>query len=301
MNLKKLAALSSIGLGILVGSTGCSLQCEENEEDNGTTCVAKPLKFVQASNPKVSRVNYRSGGSLDLAVVNGSITIVRGEGDQVVVESTPRTGKPQETPDEEFTAELEDLNERTLVEGNAQGDTIVTAPGGGFKSVSVVVRLPPAFNGTIKLSQGNGSTKINDSAGATAIDVLSENGSCDLRGSTSVVSTLVNCENGSVSVDGVADYVNIIAGNGDLFVHLASISGGGGEITADNGDIELALPLGDSYSVQARAGSSVDFQNPNGCTVSEAAVNSKTLSCGQGGPVYQVEALRTGATISASY
>lgn len=300
MNLLKLAALSCLGLGILTGASGCSLQCAENEEDNGTTCIAKPLKFVQASEPKVTRVNYRSGGMLDLVVNNGSISVVNGTEDQVVVESTPRTGKPEETPPEDFTAELEDLNDRTVVEGNDDGDTIVVAPGGGFNSVSVVVRLPPGFNGQIKLSQGNGSTEVRGVANATSLDVFSDNGSCDIRGATSVVSTVVRCENGSTSVDGVADYVNIIADNGDLFVHLASISGGGGQIKAGNGDIELALPSGD-FSVQARAGALVNFQNPTGCTVAEAAVNSKTLTCGAGGPVYEVEALRSGAEILASY
>ncbi|MGE0324618.1 MAG: hypothetical protein AB7K71_08095 [Polyangiaceae bacterium] len=298
MNAFKLLTLSCLALGILVNTTGCA-ECSKNEETGGTTC--KSLKYVQAANPKVTEVNYQAGASLDVKTVNGDITIVNGSTDTVVVETTPRVGKAHDTPEEEFTAALEALNDQTEVSGDASGNAVVRAPGGGVDSVSVVVKLPPGFNGTIKLNQGNGTTEVKGVAGATALDIFSDNGSCDIRAATSVVSTTVNCDNGSTSVTGLANDVNITAGNGDLFVEVASPGGNGGTIFADNGDIELAVPASGNFSVQASATNSVDMGNPSTCTINEAASNSKTLTCNQGGANYVVTADGPGADILVSY
>ncbi len=298
MNAFKLLTLSCLALGILVNTTGCA-ECTENDDTGGVTC--KSLKYVQASEPKITRVNYQSGASLDVKTVNGGITVVNGSEDVVVVETTPRVGKAHDTPEEDFTTALEQLNADTQVSGDANGNAVVRAPGGGVDSVSVVVRLPPGFNGTIKLTQGNGSTEVKGVQGATALDVYSDNGSCDIRGATSVVSTSVNCDNGSTSVTGVANDVNITAGNGDLFVEVASPGGSGGKIFADNGDIELAVPASGNFSVQAQATGTVDMGNPSSCSINEAAANSKTLTCNDGGANYEVIADGPGADILVSY
>lgn len=293
----KFLTLSCLAFGILAGTSGCA-ECSDNDS-GGVTC--KSLKYVQASEPKVTRVNYQPGGSLDVSTVNGKITIVNGSEDTIVVETTPRTGKAHDTPDEDFTATLTDLNDRTQVNGDEFGNAVVRAPGGGVDAVAVVVRLPSGFNGTVKLNQGNGATDVEGVQRATALDIFSDNGSCDIRGATTVTSARVHCDNGGVTVTGVADGVDILAGNGDLFVEVASPGGSGGTITAENGDIDLAVPESASFSVQATAGEAVDFGNPASCSVQEAAVNSKTLTCGGGGANYVVNAQGSGASVRVSY
>lgn len=301
----KLLTATALGFGLLATANACEVSdCEDGEEtvtgtedagvvedqssdDDGECVQFKSLKkFV--GNTKEADWTYSAGRNLTIDSTNGRVTVKNGSSADGKIETTPFVFRAYDTPDEEVASNLEGIAHGA----SGSDDITVSSGGGGNRGADIEVTLPSGFNGTITVRVGNGGLDIEGVAGATALDVFSDNGSCDIEAGPTVTNTKVNCDNGSTTVYNVANDVDIFAGNGSLEVALAGVGGNGGTIGTDNGSITLWMPNAGDYSVQATSDSDVvSFGTPPGtCSENAAADNSKTLTCGAGGPNYVVTA-----------
>jgi len=142
---------------------------------------------------------------------------------------------------------------------------------------------------------------VNSVGQGIALDVRtgSDLGECKIQAAASVTNSEVHCGD-LVELWDVSDRVNVSTKDSNVIddaisVRLAGVSAGspGGTITSQDGTINLWLPFGQLFSVQAQSAAD-GLVNVNGtpaeCSVAEAAATSKTLSCGTGGPNYVVTA-----------
>ena len=306
-----------LATGLLVSMPGCELtSCEdedapadtsdagegseettgnESDEDNeGCIRFESLKKFVGTSETK--QVGWNDGGKLRIESRNGRVTVKAGSGDTFDVEFTPFSWRGHSKKDQAI-AEIENkLNK--VADGDGSGGALVkTSRKSGSSSglgADIVVTLPAGFNGAIEIEQDNGFIDVQSVGSATSLNVENTGaGDCEINGNSTVTSTTVNCDF-DIEVYNVADSVNVHAkGLGDVTVSIASANAGGGNITADKGDVALTMPASGTYSVQATAnaeGTVNEGSVPSGCMTQEAAANSKTVSCGAGGPNYVVSA-----------
>ena len=126
-------------------------------------------------------------------------------------------------------------------------------------------------------------------------------GDCSVSGASSVTQTTAACD-GEVVVTGVVDNVDLtstgLETNVGLELDLASISDSatGGTINSDDGDVLLTVPANGNFSILALTQQGVVDTGtlPNDCEEQVAEERSKTVTCGTGGPEYEVNACLDG-------
>jgi hypothetical protein len=292
---------------LLAGTTGCEGACKEDEETQGTTCIAKSLTRWEGSKFNgQSDTAWTSAKNVTVDGVFGKITVVAGTGDKVEVDYSPFSWRAH---DGEADA-VDDMENslKTEVTTDASGNFLVRsfreAPYGSSLGTDMVVKLPAGFDARLTVnnrgsgdigSKGEFDVDIDSVASATALDVRagSNLGDCTVNGAPSVTSSEVHC--GSlVKLFNVSDAVNASTSSGvgdGIELSLAGISAnGGGTIEAENGDIVISLPSTGAYSVQATSSSDGTVTvgtPPAGCTVEGQDSRSQTLACGTG-PNYTV-------------
>lgn len=252
-------------------------------------CTAKTLEEFEGE-PVALAVDYTPGQAMKVTGLNGEIRFEDGgRAGEVHVLFKPFTFDGYDQEDEARDAIANDLH-IALGEDN-QGDVhaAVTKDGGGSLGAHVIVSLPPEFDDLIHIDNKNGQVDVEYVAGATELSVYNRGaGDCLIAGQPAIRKTNVVC-GFDVRVTDVADAVTVRSdGIGDVTVSIASVAAGsgGGDIRADNGDVDLTVPASTSdFSVQASAygGGVVNAGSPPaGCQVAAAADNAKTLSCGAG-------------------
>lgn len=309
--------MTVLGAGLMTAAAGCELgACEDeaepaasdagsgaeetegnesSEDKEGCVQFESLKKFVGTSETK--QVSWATGGKVRIDSRNGRVVVKAGSAaDLISVEFTPFSWRGH-TKRDEAVAEIENKLEK-VADGDGSGGALVkTSRKSGSTSglgADIVVTLPSNFDGILEIEQDNGFVEVQSVASASAISLTNTGaGDCEISAGPSVKSTTVKCDF-DIAVYNVADAVSVHStGLGDVDVALASVAAGsaGGSVKADKGSVKFTVPGSDVFSVQATATGTVDMGTPpSGCTVNEAAANSKTLACGTGGPNYVVTA-----------
>ena len=306
--------LVTMGTLLIAGTTGCEVACTENEEKQGTTCVAKSLTRYTGQE-FTQEAAWQSGGKVDVSGIFGNVRVVAGDAtDKVVVTFLPFSYRAH---DQEEDA-VRDMNEalKTEVVSDGQNGVIVRAfregTHGSSLGAQMTVYLPAGFDAQLVVNNdgdGNVSTaedfdvEIDSVVGATLLEVSagSDLSECHVQGAPSVTSSKVHCGD-FVELYNVSDFVEVTTDDTNvlddaIIVSLASISAnGGGSITSADGSIHVTLPVTGVYSVQAQSADD-GMVNINGqpaeCSIVESDppdARSRTLACGSGGPNYTVTA-----------
>ena len=303
--------LVTMGAFLLTASSGCEVACKDDEEKQGTTCIAKSLKRFTANQPGNDSATWTPGGTITVDGVFGNIVVEATSADNTV--NVTSTAFSYRGHDQEADA-IRDMEEALKTEAVEDGSGVLVrswreGTHGSSLGADLFIKIPSSFDGVLKvLNRGNGDVgskgefdlEVNSLGSAIALDVStgSDLGKCNIHGAPSVTQSDVHCGS-HVWLRQVTDSVNVSTTFGAvideaIYVEWASMSAGsGGTITSEDGDILLILPPGNTFSIQAQSSADgvVDVvNNPAECTVDEAAATAKTLSCGAGGPNYVVTA-----------
>lgn len=309
--LRSLVSLLSVGAAT-VALVGCEVTDCKTEEGKDAKC-AESLKAFEAT-PEVIEHKYVAGASLTIDGVYGDITILPGEAGTVSTTFKPFNyrGHDQET---DARRELDDNLDRNA-DADADGNITVTTDRhdatNGLGS-HITVRIPPEFDGTLIVQNAGdgvinqGLIDIQTTAEATTLNVVNHGlGNCQVlageEDEASIVSSLtdvdVRCE-ASILVRGVNDNVVVLgessAFHNDIIVEIMSIGpdATGGQIEGPNSHVQVTFPLAGDYEVVSHAegvGAHIGTVRPGEC---EEVVSDETdlqLTCGAGGPVYDVSA-----------
>ena len=304
--------LVALGIGSLLGASGCELQSCETEEGQSAVCLKSLTRFGGAEiTPEP--LPYSAGMNVTVDGIYGDITVVEGTAGEVSVVFEPFNYRAHDAED----AARDELENNFDHSFEASGNGIVATTGrhdatNGLGS-DVTIYLPPEFDGALVLqNDSNGPINPGDVdarfvGAATSVDVSTDSlGNCSVDGSASLVSTRAHCD-GEIVVTGVSDAVEVASTglSGAVRVTLSSVAdanNAGGTITSEDGDIEVSFPSGADFSVQAAAtedasvsASSLD----DACVADVAADSAKTYTCGAGGPNYVVTAGTHGVGPSA--
>jgi hypothetical protein len=299
-------AVASVALG------GCEVTDCKTEEGKDAKC-AESLEAYEAT-PEVSDTDYVAGASLTIDGVYGDITILPGEAGTVSTTFKPFNyrGHSQETDARLELDENLDLSMDTDADGNI---TVTTERHGATNGLGshITVRIPPEFDGTLIVKNSGdgvinqGLIDIQTTAEAKTLNVVNHGlGNCQVlageKDEPSIVSSLtdvdVRCE-ASILVRGVNDNVVVLgessAFHNDIIVEIMSIgpSATGGQIDGPNSSVQVTFPVAGDYEVVTHAsdeGTRIARVETGDC---DAPVNDETdlqLTCGAGGPVYDVSA-----------
>lgn len=311
--LRSLVSLLSVGIAS-VALGGCEVTDCKTDDGKDAKC-AESLKAFEAT-PEETDTDYVAGASLTIQGVYGDITILPGTTGTVSTTFKPFNyrGNSQET---DARREMDENLDRT-VDTDADGNiTVTTDRNGGTNGLGshITVRIPPEFDGTIIVeNEGDGVLNpglidIKTVAESTTLNVVNHGlGNCQvLRNDDeepSIVSNLVDVDvrcQASIVVRGVNDNVVVKsvspAFHSDVIVEIMSISENatGGLITGDDSNVQVTFPAAGDYSVTTRTSGEAAHMgkveiDPDAC---EATVDDETsldLTCGAGGPVYDVRA-----------
>jgi len=304
---------SSVSLLALCGSTvllgGCEAKDCTTEEGNDAVCAAS-LKVFEAQ-PQTLEQDYLDGAQVNIKGLYGDILVRVGSPGVVSAEFTPFNYRG-EGEDLEAKQELED-NIDLAAETDADGNVTISVGRHGATNglgSHITVSLPPEFNGPLVV-ENDGEGVINQGAidvsfvgDSTVLNVVNHGlENCNiLRGTDSepvapsaLTSVDVRC-GADITVRGVNDDVVVHSAaefHSNIRVEIASVSAtsNGGRINGDDTSIELILPEGGNFNVDASVGAGATIKNldlPASCEASVDEPSAKLLSCGTGGAVYQV-------------
>lgn len=278
------------GIGLLWTTTSCE-KCEVSTQDGSETKTQSGFCSVnrfQASNARHASATLGDGKNVTLSSINGNVTVKAGSGSDVSATFHAFVYRAFNTADSEIQKDFDMLV--TSASADTDGNvTVSTSRKNGAHSTlgaDFDVTIPSSLSGSFTVNQNNGEVDVSSVGAATAVSIKADNGG-------------VNATAGSS-----AKTVGVSSDNGDVALSIGAVPDGatGGTISTKNGDIALTLPSSGAYSVTATGIDSVDFGSPpNGCTVQEAAANSKTLVCNGGGATYNTTARGPGASVKAIY
>jgi hypothetical protein len=307
-----LSAVSVFSLGVsslLLG--GCEVTDCKTDEGNDAKC-AESLKAFEAGE-SVETVPYVDGANVTIHGLYGDIAILPGTAGKVTTNFKPFNyrGHDQE---EDARRELEEnLDLRVDHDLDGTGDVTITTDRhdatNGLGS-HITVRLPPEFNG-ILIVENEGNGVINQ--GLIDVDFVGEATTLNVTNhglqlcsvlrdyEPSSVSNLndvnVQCE-ADIIVRGVSDNVVVRSASpsfhSDVVVEITSVSADaiGGSIIGDNSNVQVTFPVVGDYSVEASAGADASMSKVEAgeCEVSSHDETELSLTCGAGGPIYEISA-----------
>lgn len=302
----RILSVSVLGLGLMVSTAGCE-QCEipaddgDTEETRAGFCSVN--KFVGSKRNEAQ--SWESGGKVSIEGRNGQIRVIRGNATAVSATFEPFVFRAHNVDEDAVRKNFEEI-ETTVTK--AGGDILVkTSRQSGAPSslgADIVVELPPAFDGDLSIVQRNGSVTVRFVGDAALLDIRSDNGSIEASTADVPVVSLAG-KNGSVTAEvGRADALDMRTDRGDVKVDISEVAAdaAGGTIETGRGDVSLTVPQSGAFSVLATALEAVDFGSlPATCEEQVAAVNSKTLTCNEGGGQFEVNADGTGSQVTVSY
>lgn len=280
----------AVGAGLVLSTAACE-QCKISSKDGNETKEETGFCSVnrfQAGNAREASATLGDGKNLTIESINGNVTVAAGSGTDVSATFKAFVYRAYNTEESEVQKDFDLLV--TTADADADGNvTVSTSRKSGAKNTlgaDFDVRVPSGLSGAFVVNQNNGAVDVSSVGSASSVSVASDNGGVD-----------VNTGSNAASVD-------VSSANGDVKVVIGGVPTGatGGTIGAEFGDVSLTLPTSGGYSVEATAKESVDFGTPpTGCEVSEAAANSKTLTCNGGGAAFKANATGSGSKLSASY
>jgi hypothetical protein len=259
--------------------------------------VAGESTELYEGEPVSKSTPWESGQNLIIDGLNGKIEVVRGEAGKVSATFEPSTLRGADE-DAEADAEMKELLALRVEEDSSGNVLVKTSKSGGSSSLGarITVRLPPEFNGGLRVDQRNGDVLLKHVGSAESLQITnSGTGFCKVAGAPSIKVTEIRC-GWDVEVLNVADKVSVSSDNtlgATVRVGWAELSASAGDssVSLDSGDIELLLPKDAEYTLQAQGqnGGVVAFDPlPTGCTADEASSASKSLRCGSATEVPRV-------------
>ena len=293
-NLSSLAVLGCLA----VLCTGCEVSdCSPEDESKGVCVQGESLTEFKGTET-TDTVDWTPGMPLSVDGMNGEISIKQGTAGKVSVLFKPftfRGASKRAEADEDLTVHFQKAV--TTTDG-VVGVRTSRSGGGSSIGAHMDISIPPEFDSSITLKNGNGNIEVFFVGNATTLDARHDSsaaGDCEVRGGPMLFKTTVVCAF-EARVSGVQDDVDVSTrgAGGDITVSIASVAAeaAGGTITSESGDVSVTMPAAGGYSVQAQAnkdGVVNEGTLPSVCTVNAAATNSKTVSCGTG-PNYTVKA-----------
>jgi len=260
----------------------------------GSGCTVETAKDFRGP-PEDQRADWSAGRTLRVQGLNGEIRLESGSPAEVKVTFKPFAIDGYTKEDEARDAMAKHLKKSLSADANGNIVVVTDKDGGGTGlGAHMVVYLPPEFDSSIVVENGNGEVEIDFVGNASVLNVKNNGaGDCLIEGAPSIKASVVSCSF-DTRLTNVADSVDIRTGLGDITASLASVSAGttASYIAATDGNVNLTMPASGGYSVQAKAfggGKVNEGSLPAGCTVNAAADNSKTVSCATG-PNYVVNA-----------
>lgn len=310
--LSVLACLSVSALSLALA--GCEVTDCKTEEGRDAKCAESLEQFTAPEH--IVDVDYVDGASVTIDGKYGDIAVLRGSPGVVSVKFKPFNWRGH---GQEADAEQE-LEENLILDVSEDDDgniTVTTDRDGATNGLGshITVYLPPEYSGTL-IAKNAGDGAINPGyvdvqyvAEASELNVENHGlGRCFvLRGDDdkpSVVTNLtevdVRCE-ADIIVRGVSDNVYVRntspAFRSDVVVELTSVSAdaNGGTVIGDNSNVQLTLPDGYDFDVLATAtgGARIGKLESADCDVAVDEDTEVQLTCGSGGPVYEVRARDT--------
>jgi hypothetical protein len=289
----------------------CEVTDCKTEEGNDAKC-AESLE-VHEGEPQSETLAYEVGQNITIQGIYGDIYVTGGDEAEVGVTFKPFNYRGN-SQDEEAQLELAE-NLDLAVTSDAEGITISAGRHDATNGLGshITVTLPPEFNGTLVV-QNEGDGPINQGhidiqyvAEATTLNVVNHglehcwvlraDGMDDVPIEPSLLTdTDVRCA-ADIYVRGVNDNVYIDsrdpAFHSDVVVEIASISASatGGEIKGADSDVRVYFPVAGDYGISASAGENgahIGTVRPGDCEEVSSDETSAELTCGAGGPVYQV-------------
>lgn len=280
--------LSILTAASALSSVACE-KCQVQSNDGSTTTTKSGYCSVKKFVPqdRTASAALGDGKNVTIKSVNGNVTVSAG-GTEVKATFHPFVYRAFNVSDSELQKNWDQLVTTATADASGNVTVSVTRKDGAPNTLGADfdVQIPSSFAGAFTVDQNNGDTDVHSVAGATSVSITSDNGGI------------------TVNAGSTASTVNVTADTGDVTVDIDAVPDGatGGTISTNFGDVVLRLPSTGSYAVPATAKDSVNFGTaPSGCTVEEAAVNSKTLSCNGSGAVFNVSADGVGSTVTASY
>lgn len=279
-----------IGAVALSSLSGCALQCEENEAESGGKCIAKPLKRFN-DDAVVEYLDYTPDMAVSIVGDNAALDVIRGTvNDQIAVTFKPFVWRAQDASD----AHIQDGWDEVTVNATGTDTSILVevVSDVDVASADIIVELPADFQGSVDALNGSDGTALGDH------DLTFKVSSATLTNLTLRNKVL----GANVEFTAAADVLDVTS-RGDIVGTLSGVADGAtGDISADD-NVSLSVPSDAIFVLQATAGETVDFGSPPGeCSVSEAAANSKTLSCNDAdgdSPAYSASA--EDGTVSVDY
>jgi hypothetical protein len=307
--LKAVSVLSLSASSFVLG--GCEVTDCKTDEGKDAKC-AESLTAFEATE-QVEDTDYVDGASITINGLYGDIAVLPGDAGTVSTTFKPFNyrGHSQEADARRELEENLDLDVSSDDDGNITITTDRHDATNGLGS-HITVRIPPEFNGTL-IVQNDGDGAINPGlidvktvAESTTLNVVNHGlGRCNvLRGEDdepSIVSNLtdvdVRCE-ADIIVRGVNDNVVVKsispAFHSDVVVEIMSVSANaaGGSITGDDSSVQVTLPAGGDYEVVASGSGGAHIGNveSDDCDVPVSDDTDLQLTCGAGGPIYELSA-----------
>ncbi|HKY39511.1 MAG TPA: hypothetical protein VJN18_26410 [Polyangiaceae bacterium] len=304
------ASVSVLSLWALVLG-GCEVTDCKTEEGKDATC-AESLKVHEGESQSES-VPYAVGQNVTIQGIYGDIFVTGGDEAEVAAIFKPFNyrGHDQDVEAERELAENLDL----AVVSDADGITISASRHDAANGLGshITVALPPEFNGVLFV-QNDGDGPINQGnidvsyvGEATTLNVVNhglencnilrpEGRDDELLEASTLTDTDVRC-GADIYVRGVSDNVYVDsrdpAFHSDVVVEIMSISANatGGEIKGADSDVRVFFPDAGDYSISASAGDNgahIGTVVAGSCEETGSDETSAELTCGAGGPVYQV-------------
>jgi hypothetical protein len=293
-NLSSLALLGCVAFL----SMGCEVSdCSPQDEAKGICVQGESLTEFKGPE-ETQTVDWTPGMGLSVDGLNGEISIEQGVAGKVSAVFKPfsiRGASRVADARADMTHLVKTIDAST---GTVNVRTSRMGEAGSALGGHIDVMIPPEFDSTIEIRNGNGDIEVVFVGNAFTLDARHEPnaaGSCRVTGGAMLNTATVHCAF-DATVGGVQDNVTVTTENagGDINLSIASVAADatGGNVTTKSGDIFLNMPAAGGYSVQATAnkdGVVNEGTLPAGCNLQTAAANSKTVTCGTG-PNFTVSA-----------
>lgn len=311
--LSAVSVFSVCASSLLLG--GCEVSDCKTDDGEDAKC-AESLKAFEGGET-VETIPYVDGASVTINGKYGDIAILSGDAGEISTTFKPFNyrGHSQEDDARRELEENLDLGFESDDDGNVTITTDRHDATNGLGS-HITVRLPPEFNGVLIL-ENEGDGVINQGlidvkfvGEATTLNVTNHGlQQCTvLRGEDdepSIVSNLtdvnVRCE-ADIMVRGVSDNVVVRSVSpsfhSNVVVEIVSISADatGGSIIGENSHVQVTLPAAGDYDVVASAsgeGAHLSRVETGECEAPVSDDVELQLTCGVGGPVYEIAATDT--------
>jgi len=294
--------LSLLGFASLFGTSGCELQKCETDEGESALCLKSLTRYV-GTDITPEPLAYTTGMDLTVDGIYGDINVVEGTPGEVAVVIEPFNYRAHDAEDAARDEIENNFDYSFQPSGNAIAVTTGRHDSTNGLGAKITVWLPPEFDGSLELHNDSdgpvnpGDIDADFVGAAWAVDLFTDSlGDCSVSAEGTVVVTVAQCD-GVVQALGVSNSLDIASTglSGGAVVSLVSITGAeaGGSVVSDDGDIDVSFPSGANFSVQAQATAEgiveSDLPEPE-CVSAIAAENSKSFTCGTGGPSYTVTA-----------